>query len=126
MKRKCQIMSICVILCLFVAGCATSGSLISSGYKVFATGAHSYTMAMGTINVLIDAGKINYADQVRIRKYDNLYRVAYHSAVRALEIYKMTDDAADKERLKVALTKCTGALSQFLDFVEPWIVKEVE
>lgn len=116
-----------VWLISLIIGCAGqqvgSGSFIDSTYKILYTSGQSYRMAMETIDVLRDSGEIDPADFMTIDKYDNLYRLAYHSAVRALTIYRAAADEADKAKVMKAVSECTKALSQFLDFVEPYLSK---
>ena len=84
LKRK---LSILLIIAFTLATVACGANFAQNSYRTLATSAAGYQTAKGIANDLYIQGKITEVQKVEINELARKWRVAYHVAVDALELY---------------------------------------
>jgi len=86
------------------------------GYRTLVTLANSYNVLKATAQELYDDGQLTGEQADKLNSMAKIYRVAYHSAVDALELYGkglQTD-----EDIAAALTEVSNILSRIQELVD--------
>lgn len=118
--KKWQIMTVCAILCLFVAGCAAK-TFNQRSYKILKTSQSAYDLVTDGIIDLHKKGLIPDKDYKNIEKKADIYAEAHNKAVDAIKAYKMGMSTLDQTNNK--LTAVSVALTELLRVAQPYILK---
>ena len=101
------------------AGCA---SLVKNSAATLSASNSLYHIAMETVVALQNEGVLTLDDRVKINDLARKYKNAHNLAVDALLIYAATKDAADEEKLQVALAQAIASwadLAALINSFEP-------
>ena len=106
--RKIQfIIPLVLVLCL--VACA---SFLKTSYVTLNESKDLYTLAMTTVADLQNKGLINQATRSKINAYAKDFKEAHNLAVAALETYKKTSLAADKDKVITAIATAASKWAQ--------------
>lgn len=109
MKRKVLIGLLAMVMMVGLLSCAT---FVKNSYVTFNSSKDFYYTAMGIVAELQDQKLIDQAKRDQINKIAKIYKEAHNTAVDALEVYKKTSLASDKEKVTIAIANAVAKWAQ--------------
>jgi len=120
MKRK---LSGIVVLAFLLASCAYNASLVKVSYDSLTVSKQAYETAIKMTADLVRQGHINEIAVAKVKEIGAVYAKAHNAAVEALAKYRETKDVSDAEILQKQIALASGALSDLLTFIIPYMEK---
>ena len=120
--RNLSILVVLVITAVFVSSVMVScDDFEKNTYRVLATGKQTYIATMQSVRDLQDRGLISDEQRQDINEIAEVYYAAWQIAADAFEVYKLTQSAADKDKVSSAVAEASRALGKLLERVKPFI-----
>lgn len=117
--RKIGLNLFILLIFLSVVSCA---SFVKNSYVTLQGSKDFYFLAMGTVADLQSQGLIDQTKRDQINKVAKVYKEAHNTAVAALEVYKKTNLAEDKQKVVVAIAEAAlkwGQLAVLINSIKP-------
>ncbi len=109
MKRKVLVGLLAMVMMVGLLSCA---SFIKNSYVTLNSSKDFYYTAMGIVAELQAQKLIDQAKRDQINKIAKIYKEAHNTAVDALEVYRITSLASDKEKVTVAIANAVAKWAQ--------------
>ena len=109
MKRKVLIGLLAMVMMVGLLSCAT---FVKNSYVTLNSSKDFYYIAMGMVAELQAQKLIDQSKRDQINKIAKVYKEAHNTAVDALEVYKKTSLASDKEKVTVAIGNAVAKWAQ--------------
>ena len=106
-------------------GCAYNAGLVKTTYKLLTVSDVSYDTAMKTAADLYAQKRITDEQKAEIIKIGKTFSRAHNAAVNVLLRYKETKNTADQEKMSEQIAIASTALSEILNLIKPYLIKEV-
>jgi len=109
MKRKVFIGFLSIMLLVGLLSCA---SFVKTSYVTLNESKDLYYTAMGIVADFQAKGIIDQTKRNEINRVAKIYKEAHNTAVDALDVYKKTSLAADKDKLTTAMAEAVSKWTQ--------------
>ena len=113
-KRSVVLVFLLVFMVSVFAGCG--GKFTRDAYRTLAVTAQSYQVAKATAQELYDQGQLTEDQKDKLNSKARVFRVAYHAAVDALEMYEKGFQTA--EDVSGSLTRLSELLFDIENLIE--------
>ena len=105
-------------------GCAYSGGMVKTTYKLLTVSNVSYDTAMKTAADLYSQKRITDEQKAEIIKIGKTFAEAHNAAVEALASYEETKAVSEQEKMSAQISIASNALAEILNLIKPYLTKD--
>ena len=116
-----------LMLVAFMAfqGCAYNVGMVQTTYKLLTVSNVSYDTAMKTAADLYSQKRITDVQKAEIIRIGKTFAGAHNAAIDALLRYEETKAVSEQEKMSEQISIASKALSEILNLMKPYLIKEV-
>ena len=116
---------LCLAALMSMQGCAYNVGMVKTTYKLLTVSNVSYDTAMKTAADLYSQKRITDVQKAEIIRIGKTFAGAHNAAIDALLRYEETKAVSEQEKMSEQISIASKALSEILNLMKPYLIKEV-